>query len=319
MELPENKIEMKIEKNTKNRKFINIFFLLTAAVIWGFAFVAQSVGADRVTAFTINCTRNILGALVLVPFILFRDNEEKKKIKKGELTEKSAEEKKAQRKDLLIGGALSGFFLFAASTLQQIGIGYTTVGKSGFITAFYIILVPIFSIFLKKKTGILLWVSVGLTICGFYFLTMIGESELNIGDLWVLGCAFVFAFQILTIDHFVTRIDGVKLACTEFLFCSLFSGIAMLFFGRNTLEEIMGAIVPIVFLGVFSSGIAYTFQILGQKDFNPSVASLIMSLESVFSVLGGWLILGQTLTVFEGLGCVLIFSGIILAQLPQKD
>ena len=231
----------------------------------------------------------------------------------------SAEDAKKERKTLLAGGVSCGALLFVASNLQQIGIQYTTVGKAGFITAMYIVLVPILGIFWKKKVGGRVWIAVLLAVAGLYLLCMTGGLTLQKGDLLVLACALAFSFHILVIDYFSPKVDGVKMSCIQFLVCGLLSGVCMLLFEKPDLGAILMAWMPILYAGVLSSGVAYTLQIVGQKGMNPTVASLILSLESVVSVIAGWAILNQQLSGRELAGCGLMFCAIILAQLPERS
>ncbi len=209
--------------------------------------------------------------------------------------------------------------LFLASNSQQIGIQYTTVGKAGFITALYIVIVPIMGIFLKKKCSILVWFSVLIALGGFYLLSVKEGFCLEAADLYLLASAFLFSVHILVIDYFSPKVDGVKMSCIQFFVCGILSGVVMLFTEQFHMSDILAAWKPILYAGVLSCGVAYTLQIVGQKDFNPTIASLILSLESVFSVIAGWLVLGQTLSGRELMGCVLIFCGIIMAQIPVKE
>lgn len=283
--------------------------LLLAAIIWGVAFVAQSVGMEYVGPFTFLASRSVIGALVLIPYIMLRAGR----------TEKLKSEQTVNGKLLLKGGVCCGCLLFIASILQQIGIMYTTVGKSGFITAMYIIIVPILSIFLKKKAGIKVWIGVVLAVVGLYFLCMTsGSIILQKGDVLIFLCAVIFSFQILAVDYFAPQVDGVKLACAQFAICGLLSGMGMFLFEMPTMEAVLEAWLPILYAGVLSTGVAYTLQIVGQRGMNPTVASLLMSMESVISVIAGWAILNQTLSGRELLGCVLMFGAIILVQLPDK-
>lgn len=291
----------------------NPLLLTIAAAIWGFAFAAQSEAMDYIGPFTLNCIRNVIGAVVLVPVIFVTDRYEKNR---GNGCKK--EERAENKRLLLTGGICCGLLLTVATNLQQLGIKYTTVGKAGFITAIYIVLVPVAGLFLKKKCGLTVWISVGLALAGFYFLTMIGESSFTKGDIFVLLCAIVFTGHILCVDYFSPKVNGVKLSCLQFLVCGLLSGIVMLCRESLVPTDIVKAWAPILYTGVLSCGVEYTFQILGQKNYNPVVAALIMSLESVFSVLGGWLVLHETLSPSEGLGCILIFAGIILSQIPKE-
>ena len=298
----------------KKTKVKSPLLLFLAAVIWGVAFVAQSVGMEYVGPFTFNAVRSIIGGMVLIPCIFLRDRLKKEDDKR----ECSPEEKKKSRRTLLIGGICCGLCLCVASNLQQIGIGYTTVGKAGFITAMYIIIVPVLGIFMKKKIGIQIWISVVMGVIGLYLLCMTESFSLSKGDAYVLLCALVFSFHILTIDHFSPLVDGVKMSCIQFLVSGVLSGIMMFLFEKPQIGGILAAWLPILYAGVMSCGVAYTLQIVGQRDMNPTVASLILSLESVVSVLAGWVILGQKLSVKELLGCVIMFGAIILAQLPER-
>lgn len=283
--------------------------LFLAAFIWGVAFVAQSKAKDySVEPFTFNAVRNIIGGLTLLPCIFFLGRREPK--------EKKIEE---NPKTLLIGGILCGTVLCIASNLQQIGINYTTVGKAGFITAMYIVLVPILGIFLKRRAGIKVWISVFLAVAGLYLLCMTEKLSLGKGDALVLLCALVFAIHILVIDHFSPKVDGVKLSCIQFLVCGILSMIPALILEHPQVSSILTAWLPILYAGIMSCGVAYTLQIVGQKNVNPTVASLILSLESCISVLAGWMLLGQKLSLKELIGCVIMFAAIILAQLPEKN
>lgn len=285
----------------------NTLMLLLTSFIWGTAFVAQSVGMDHLGPFTFNGIRNLIGAAALVPCILFLNKVNGKTEAVSGIT-----------KDLAIGGIACGMCLFVASSLQQIGIQYTTTGKAGFITACYIIIVPLFGIFLRKKIGWKVWAAVVLAIAGLYFLCLTETFSIGIGDGYIFLCAIVYAIHILVIDYFSPRVDGVKMSCIQFLVCGIASVPFM--FGMETVqvESIVEGLFPLLYAGVLSSGVAYTLQILGQKNMNPAIASLLLSLESCFSVLAGWAVLGETLSLRESFGCILMFGAIILAQLPEK-
>ena len=285
----------------------SVFLLALAALIWGVAFVAQSVGMDYVEPFTFNAVRNFLGSLVLIPCILFFDRQKK-----------SVEPMATDRKTLLIGGISCGIALAAGSSLQQIGIQYTTVGKAGFITALYIVLVPLLGIFLRKRVGLLVWMAVALAIGGMYLLCINESVGISKGDLFVLAGSLAFAIHILVIDHFSPLVDGVRMSCIQFFVCGLICLVPMSLFEHPTLSAILSAWVPIAYAGILSCGVAYTLQIIGQRNCSPTIASLILSLESVFSVLAGWLLLHQALTIREICGCILVFGAIILAQLPAS-
>lgn len=292
----------------------NSLLLLLTATIWGVAFVAQSVSMDYIGGFTFNAVRNLIGALTLLPVIWglgkTKAPEEKKRIQAS-----------SDRKTLITGGICCGILLCFASNFQQFGIKYTSVGKAGFITACYIVIVPIIGIFLKKKCSPFIWIAVILSLCGLYLLCLTpGEGfAIGKGELLVLICAFLFSLHILTIDHFSPLVDGVKMSCIQFFVCGILSGIPALLLEKPDLTDILAAKVPVLYAGIMSCGVAYTLQIIGQKNMNPTVASLILSLESCISVIAGWLILGQNLNSREIGGCILMFGAIILAQLPQKE
>lgn len=298
----------------KKMSLKNITMLFLTAFIWGVAFVAQSVGMNYIGPFTFSCVRSILGGIVLIPCIWFLD---RLKMKEEGVTEKRTMSGK-EKKTLLIGGICCGIALCVASNLQQFGVKYTTVGKAGFITALYIVLVPIFGIFLKKKVGVKVWISVAISVVGLYLLCMTEKLSISKGDFLVLLCAIVFSIHILVIDHFSPLVDGVRMSCIQFWITGILSAIPMFLFEKPSLSAIFAAAVPLLYAGVMSSGVAYTLQIVAQKDADPTVASLILSLESVFSVLAGWVVLGQVMSMREICGCVLMFAAIILAQLPER-
>ena len=290
----------------KTGQIKNVGILLLTAIIWGFAFVAQSVGMDYVGPFTFNCVRFFIGGLVLIPCIAI--------LNKWNGTEEKTEE---DPKSLWLGGICCGIALAAASCLQQIGIMHTTVGKAGFITACYILLVPIFGLFFHKKCGVLVWIGVILAVAGLYFLCINENLTIERGDLMVFLCAIVFAIHILVIDHFSPKVDGVRMSCIQFFVSGILCLVPTLLLEHPHVAQLLAAWQPILYAGVLSCGVAYTLQIIGQKGMNPTVASLILSLESVMSVLAGILILHQTPTSREVLGCVLMFTAILLAQLPD--
>ena len=293
------------------KQAISVAELLLTAFIWGVAFVAQSVGMDYIGPFTFNCVRCIIGGLVLIPLIMV--------LKKKEPHQKSEEEIKAYNTNSIIGGICCGICLCAASCFQQFGIMYTTVGKAGFITALYIIIVPILGIFIGKKVAPIVWVSSVIAVIGFYLLSISGQVNINKGDILVLICAVLFSFHILVIDHFSPKGDGVTISCIQFLTSGVICGVLMFLFENPQITDILAAYLPILYAGVMSCGVAYTLQIVGQKNMDPTVASLILSLESVFSALAGWLILGQSLSMKELIGCGLVFAAVLLAQMPQKS
>lgn len=285
--------------------------LLLTAAIWGVAFVAQSVGMDYVGPCTFNCARFLIGGLFLLPCMAVL-----KKINPPEQGRKKLTGK--ERKTLITGGVCCGLALCTASTLQQMGIMYTTVGKAGFITACYIVIVPVLGLFFGKKCGIFVWIGVALALAGLYFLCITETLSIGRGDVLVFLCAIVFAVHILVIDYFSPRADGVKLSCIQFFISGAICGVLMLVFEKPQISQLLMAWQPILYAGVMSCGVAYTLQVIGQKGMNPTVASLILSLESVISVLAGVALLGQKLSAREITGCVLMFAAILLAQLPQR-
>ena len=288
----------------------NAFMLILTAFIWGTAFVAQSVGMDYLGPFTFNGVRSFIGGAALLPciFLLERFNEKNS----------SAAPAKGSRKDLIAGGTLCGLLLFAASSLQQLGIQYTTAGKAGFITAFYIVIVPVLGIFLRKKTGIKVWTAVLIALTGLYFLCITETFTIGKGDVLLFFGALIFSVHILVIDYYSPRVEGVKMACIQFFVCGAASLVPMFALETPKAADMAEGWLPLLYAGVLSCGVAYTLQIIGQKNVNPAIASLILSLESCFSVLAGWIILGETLSVRESVGCVLMFAAIVLAQLPDK-
>lgn len=287
----------------------NAIMLLLTAFIWGTAFVAQSVGMDYLGPFTFNGVRSLIGGVALLPCIwLLR------------MLNKKEDEQKVQRekKNLIQGGIACGLLLFAASSLQQIGIQYTSAGKSGFITAFYIVIVPVLGIFLHKKIGWKVWIAVLLALAGLYFLCITEKFTIGKGDILIFLCALVFSLHIMVIDYFSPKVDGVKMSCIQFFVCGIVSIPFMFVLETPNVTDIVAGWMPLLYAGVLSCGVAYTLQIIGQKNVNPAIASLILSLESCFSVLAGWAVLGEHLSARESVGCILMFVAIILAQLPDK-
>lgn len=295
----------------------SLILLLTAA-IWGFAFVAQSVGGDVIGPFAFNFSRFVIGAVVLLPII---------GIKKISHKDTRAPKAKTDKKNLLVGGLLCGICLCAGSCLQQVGLYFgTNVGKAGFLTACYILIVPIIGLFLKKKCGINVWIGVALALVGLYLLCIKEGFSIKGSDLIVLLCALFFSLQIMVIDHYSPLVDGVRLSCLQFATAGVISFILTIIIDLKgnilglggiftTLFTDMYALIPVLYAGVLSCGVAYTLQIIGQEGLNPTIASLVMSFESVFSVLGGWLILHEKLSVKELVGCGLVFIAIMLAQI----
>ena len=289
------------------KRYIGNLLLLIAAIIWGSAFVAQREGMDFIGPFTFQAVRSFLGSAFLLPIIFSLD-----KLKK-----KNGSFKKANTKSLIIGGILCGAALTVAACFQQVGIMYTTVGKAGFLTALYVIMVPIVSIFFKKKVSPVIWGCVGLAVVGLYLLCMTDSLKLSLGDTLVLICALCFTAHIMIIDHFILKVDGVKLACLQFFVSGILSSVLMFVFEKPDINAILNAWFPLVYTGILSSGVAYTLQIVGQKYTQPTMASLIMSLESVFAVLTGMIIPPFEIpSLRETFGCIIMFTAIVLAQVP---
>ncbi len=302
----------------KSMKVRNSLLLVLTALIWGSAFVAQRQGGDAVGPFSFNGIRSIIGGIALIPVILMVD-----KINPSDRKPKN----RVDRRQLLIGGVCCGVVLFLASSAQQLGLTMgTPAGKAGFLTACYILLVPILGLFLKKKCGWNIWVGIVIAVVGLYLLCMSGSLTFQSSDLMVLACALLFAIHILVIDHFSPLVDGVRMSCIQFWVCGILSCIPMFFSEmHHSVDGIIAwaqplgtldAWIPILYAGILSSGVGYTLQIVGQNGLNPTVASMIMSLESVFSVIAGWLILGERMGARQLAGCGLIFAAILLAQIP---
>ena len=300
----------------------NSLILLLTATIWGIAFVAQSEGGDAVGAFTFNSTRSLIGSLVLIPviFLLNKINPKDNEDESGVSSENSSSGNIFSRnRTLILGGISCGICFFLASNFQQLGIQYTSVGKAGFITACYIVIVPILGLFMKKKCSPFIWAAVAMALVGLYLLCITDGFSIGKGDILVLICAVLFSLHILIIDYFSPKVDGVKMSCIQLFICGVLSAIPALIFEHPQLSAFQGAWGAILYAGVMSCGVAYTLQIVGQKNMDPTVASLILSLESCISVLAGWIILGQKLSMREIIGCVVMFTAIVLAQLPQKE
>ena len=300
-----------MNENTKGS-----IFLFFAALIWGSSFVSQSAAMDHIGPFTFNACRSFVGFLVLIPVVCF--------FRKMSLKEKplSKEEEKELNKRSVSAGIVCGLALVIASSFQQVGISMTTAGKAGFITALYIIMVPILSVFLGRKIPLIIWLSAIISLIGFYFLCIQEDFSMGQGDFYCLICALCFSIQIMTIDHFTeedSRVDPVMMSMTQFFVVGVVSLILTLIFETPVISDIIKAGGSILYAGALSSGIAYTFQILGQKHTSPAVAPLIMSLESVFAVLFGWLLLGESMNSREILGCFLVFTAVMLSQIKQTD
>mgnify|MGYP000786650082 CR=1 FL=1 len=324
------KAQMKAQ--VKTHKLRNTFFLFLTAMIWGAAFVAQSVSMDYIGPFTFICLRSVIGGLFLIPVIIVLDGIRRKSqnesanVVSSENTlhniEMDIEKEEKQRlswknKQLIEGGIVCGILLFFANCFQQTGIQYTTVGKAGFITTFYIIIVPLIGLFFKKYGGIRTWIGVVIALAGLYFLCITQKLTIQRGDALILCCSVLYAGQILAIDHYNPFVDGVKMSCIQFLTGGVLGAVFMFLFENPSVAMILSAAGPILYTGIMSTGVGYTLQIVGQKGLNPTVAALILSLESVFSALSGYVFLHQVLTTRELIGCVLMFIAIVLAQLPD--
>ena len=292
----------------------HILFLFLCSFLWGTTFVAQRMGADHVGAFTYLAGRSWIAVVFLTPVIHFMD----RFFDRRGIDNRRPRTGK-DRKTLVIAGCLCGIMLFAASAAQQIGIGTTSASKAGFITALYVVLVPLLSIFLKKRPTPQIWLCVFLALAGLYLLCMkVGSFTLETGDAWVLACAFLFSIQILLLDHYSPLLDAVRLSRMQFLVVAVLSTILMFLAEHPTLGAFRLALPAILYAGIFSSGIAYTLQIVGQDGVNPTVASLVMSLESVFSALAGAIILHERMSGRELAGAGLMFLAILLAQIEFK-
>ena len=284
--------------------------LSVAAMMWGSAFVAQDVGMELIGPFSFGAVRYLIGSVILLPLVFL--------IRK--LDPPVPEKKREVNRSTIIAGVICGMVLFFASSLQQVGMAMgVDSGKAGFLTAMYIVIVPVIGIFMKKRPSAAVWAAVVVSLVGMYFLCINGKlSSITLGDILTILCAVCFSIHIIVIDRFSSTARGVELSCIQFFVCSVPSAPLMFLLERPSPAQIWSAILPILYCGVFSCGIAYTFQILGQKSVEPSVASVIMSMESVFAALAGWLILGQKLTEREFIGCALIFIAVITAQLKVE-
>lgn len=288
----------------------NMLLLLTAA-IWGFAFVAQRVGSQYVGALTFNGIRFALGSISLIPLIIYFDKD--KKSRNNDESNSYIDSKKQ-----VLYGVLVGIALYAGSTLQQIGIIYTTAGKAGFITGLYIVFVPIIGIFLKHKIQKNSWIGVAFAVVGLYLLSVNENFSIGYGDLLEIIGAVFWAIHILVIDNFSKKMDALKLSCIQFATCSFLSLITALMFERITLSGISQSLVPILYGGLLSVGVAYTLQVVAQKNAKPSHAALILSMESVFSAIGGAIFLGESMSSRGYIGCSLILAGILVSQVKFK-
>lgn len=292
------------------KKIRNPLLLFLTAFIWGIAFVAQSKGMDYIGPFTFNFYRNVLASIALIPLMVFSDRSKGKKT-----TIKAIFDKR-----LIKFGVVCGFFLCTATMFQQYGLSLgTESGKAGFITSLYILFVPILCMFFGKKTPMVVWFSLPVALVGLYLLCVNNSQSIRTSDLIVLVCAVLFACQIIAVDMAGASVDSVKLAWIQFVVSAILCAVPTFVLERNTLSQLSECIIPIAYTGIFSSGVAYTLQIIGQRNVNPTIASLIMSFESVFSVLAGWIILNDSLGLKEIVGCLLVFVAIVVVQIiPNK-
>lgn len=299
--------------SVKKNNFQGILMLTLCAFIWGTAFIAQSVGGEYAEPLTFNCARSFLATIFLFCCCLLFDKLNGKPFR-------ILGTDNPLRKDRTIkGGIVCGIALTLASFMQQLGIMYTTVGKSGFITALYIVLVPFLSYAIyRTRLTIIQCVSVVIAAIGMYYICINEGFSINKGDFYTLVCAFCFAGQIIAVDRVITNLDGVRLSLVQFITCTILNGILMFIFETPSLHNIILGLLPIAYAGIMSSGVAYTLQIVGQKHCNPVLACMIMSLESAFALLSGWLLLGQAMSQREIFGCLLVFAAIMLAQVPEN-
>ena len=300
----------------KHNQIRQVVFPILAALIWGTAFVAQDVCADTIGTFTFNAVRYFIAVLALLVLIAVLHAVHKDRPQPTEA------EKRAGRRQLWLGGFCCGTALAIASNFQQAGItAGTDAGKAGFLTALYVVLVPVFGLFFRRKVSLPVWIAVVLSVVSLYLLCIKGSFRLAAGDLLVLVCAVCFAVHILVIDHFTATVDGVKLSCLQFLFAALISTVCMFLFEDVDFAAIWGCILPLLYVGIFSCGVGYTLQILAQKGSNPTVVTILLSLESVFAVIAGAIILKQQMSVREYIGCAVMFAAVLLAQIdfPVKQ
>ncbi|MEA5082756.1 MAG: DMT family transporter [Lachnospiraceae bacterium] len=306
---------MDCEESTINKTQLKgVILLLFTALIWGVSFVSQSAGMEKIEAFTFNGIRTLMGAAVLFPFIMAKEKMNLIKLDNAQLEKKKALDKKTVRY-----GAIMGIVFCAASNFQQFAFNYSTSGKIAFITAIYIFFVPLFGLFLKKKVSLLTWVSVVFVFVGLYFLC-IDPSNLtgiNKGDILAFICAILFAVHILLVEKYAPDVDGTKLACTQFVVSGLISCVIMFIFETPDIHAIKSTTIPLLYSGVMSCGLAYTFQIMGKKHTEATIASILMCMESVFAVIAAAIILHEFLTERELLGCFIIFAAIMLSQLSE--
>lgn len=289
-----------------SRKTIStVIYPLLAALIWGTAFVSQRISAGHIGAFAFNGARSIVAAVVLAGLIALRRGKPE------------APRPTGGRKKLLVGGCLCGFLLATASNLQQLGLVETSAGKAGFITSLYIVLVPMLGLLVGKRISLRLWASVAMAVAGLYLLCVRGSIALSTGDLLILLCAVTFAVHILVIDRYVQWVDPMELSCMQFLVAGIISWSISFAVEQTTWQQLQICLGQILYVGIFSSGVAYTLQIMAQKAGEPVTVTLLLSLESVFSVLAGAVFLRELLSGRELIGCVVMLCAVLLSQLPE--
>jgi len=293
----------------KNKTIRGEILLVITAIIWGTSFVAQRVGMEYIGPYTFTATRFIIGTLSLLPVILLM----------GKLNSNKEKEEVGTKKDLLIGGLACGVALFFGISFQQVGIQYTTAGKAGFITALYIVLVPIFGLFINKKVGKSVWIGLILAVFGLYLLCVTEGFSISKGDLIVLCGTVFWAIHILIIDHFAPKVDGLKMSFIQFFVAGMLSLIVALFTETIELSAIISSAGPILYTGIVVVGIAYTFQIFGQKGAHPAVSAIILSMESVFAVISGMILLREIMSAKEIIGCILMFVAVIITQIKPLE
>jgi drug/metabolite transporter (DMT)-like permease len=288
------------------KSWFGVLCLLITTIIWGSAFVAQYMGSESLPPIAFTAARSFIGAMAVLPVALWSVRREKKA---GVIRNPKA---------LLLGGVACGTALALASTLQQAGVASTGAGKAGFLTVLYVVIVPIFGLFLKQRVGWPVWLSVGVALVGTYLLSINEAFTIEKGDLLILGCAVVYSVQILLVDHFVERANAVMLSVIQLATAGLITVVASLLFEQATFAQWVACIGPLLYVGVMSSGVAYTLQMVGQRFLQPTLATLLMSLESVFALLAGWVILGERLSGPEWIGCGLVLAAVTVAQFADK-
>ncbi len=306
-----------------SKSITSSLLLLFAALIWGSAFIAQSLGMEHIGPLSFVCIRSFIGFFALIPVLLVIQKIQKKKLLPSSAPLSEGDTKKVKLPKAIKGGIICGIFLTLGMVTQQYGILYLTegggnIGKAGFITTMYILIVPILGLFFKQKVSPRLWISVALAIVALYLLSVTDSFTVSIGDSLLILSAFGFAAQILAADYFVKDASGVLLSCLQFLFCALITIIPAILIENPTPETILPAWQSLVYTGAVSSGVAFTLQIVAQKNLHPAVASLLMSCESVFAVLSGFIILGQVPSTHEMIGAAIMFAAVVIAQIPVK-